>query len=53
MNMAKIVHEWYQNGWVMLDAATTTETNSGLMRAGNLSATCRPSSPASSPRKNR
>ena len=33
---AAIVHEWYTNGWVMLDAATTTETNSGLMRAGNL-----------------
>ena len=35
MNMAKIVHEWYQNGWVMLDAATTTETASSLMKAGN------------------
>ena len=35
MDMAKIIHEWYTNGWVMLDAATTTETSSNLMKAGN------------------
>lgn len=35
MNQAKIVNEWYNNGWVMLDAATTTETTQSLMKAGS------------------
>lgn len=35
MNQAKIVHEWYANGWVMLDAATSTETAANLMKAGS------------------
>ena len=35
MNQAKTVNEWYNNGWVMLDAATTTETTQGLMKAGS------------------
>lgn len=35
MTQAKKVHEWYQNGWVMLDAATTTETSANLMKAGS------------------
>ena len=35
MNQAKIVNEWYNNGWVMLDAATTTETTANLMKAGS------------------
>ena len=35
MNQAKIVNEWYNNGWVMLDAATTTETTASLMKAGS------------------
>lgn len=35
MTQAKAVHEWYQNGWVMLDAATTTETSANLMKAGS------------------
>lgn len=35
MNQAKIINEWYNNGWVMLDAATTTETTASLMKAGS------------------
>ena len=35
MTQAKKVHEWYENGWVMLDAATTTETSANLMKAGS------------------
>lgn len=35
MNQAKIINEWYNNGWVMLDAATTTETQQSLMKAGS------------------
>lgn len=35
MTQAKAVHEWYQNGWVMLDAATTTESSANLMKAGS------------------
>ncbi len=35
MTQAKIIHEWYSNGWVMMDAATTTETSANLMKAGS------------------
>ena len=35
MNQAKIINEWYNNGWVMLDAATTPETTASLMKAGS------------------
>lgn len=33
---ASLVNEWYKAGYVKLDAATTTETNQNLVKAGSL-----------------
>lgn len=32
----EIISNWYQNGYIKLDAATTTETGSNLVKAGSL-----------------
>ena len=45
MQAAKKAHEWYSNGYVMLDAATTTETSANLMKAGNAFAFFEPIKP--------
>ena len=36
MNICKIARSWYEAGYVLPDAATTTETSQNLMKAGNL-----------------
>lgn len=42
---AKLIREWYKAGYIMLDAATTTESNSNLMKAGNTFAYLSPIKP--------
>ncbi len=42
---AKKAHEWYTNGYVMLDSATTTETTANLQKAGNIFAFFSPIKP--------
>ncbi len=32
---ANLLHEWYEKGYIMQDAATTTETSAALIKAGN------------------
>ena len=36
MDACKLMHEWYEKGYVSADQATCTDAGEALMRAGNL-----------------
>lgn len=45
LRRVKLVREWYKAGYIMLDAATTTESNANLLKAGNTFAYLSPIKP--------